>query len=142
MAVLAVAGCGGDGTDGDAGAGSTSPPVTDSQETAVPDPSHTGGSSPTSGDEPGDYLDAVIADAAQRAGVPPAEVQVERNQAVQWRDGSLGCPEPGMAYTQAIVDGYWVELLAGGERYDYRLDHRGNFRLCEQALRTPPYQDR
>lgn len=94
---------------------------------------------PVSGEVPSGYLDAVIADAAQRAGVSRSEVHVERDQSVQWSDGSLGCPEPGMAYTQAIVDGFWVELRAGGDHYDYRLDHRGNFRLCEQPLRKPPY---
>lgn len=97
---------------------------------------------PTTAEEPSGYLEAVIADAARRAGVARSEVQVVRNQTVQWSDGSLGCPEPGMAYIQVIVDGYWVELRAGGKLYDYRLDRQGNFRLCEQAFRKPPYQDR
>lgn len=92
----------------------------------------------TTGDVPGSYLDAVIADAAQRAGVAPEQVRVDRDQAVQWSDGSLGCPEPGAVYIQVIIDGYWVEVTAAGRSYDYRLDDQGNFRLCDQPLRSPP----
>ena len=29
-------------------------------------------------------------------------------------DGSLGCPQPGLAYTQMIVDGYKSSSKAGG----------------------------
>ena len=33
--------------------------------------------------------------------------------AVTWSDGSAGCPEPGMMYTQALVPGYRIVLQAG-----------------------------
>jgi hypothetical protein len=33
-----------------------------------------------------------------------------------WNDGSLGCPEPGMMYTQALVNGYWLIIEAGVKR--------------------------
>ena len=36
-----------------------------------------------------------------------------------WPDGSLGCPEPDMSYTQALVDGYRIELSVGDEVYNY-----------------------
>jgi len=39
---------------------------------------------------------------------------------VVWNDGSLGCPSPGHAYTQALVDGMRVVVTAGGRTYDYR----------------------
>lgn len=94
---------------------------------------------PAIGEVPRDLLAEVVADAASRARVRTGQVDVTRAEAVQWRDGSLGCPEPGMMYTQAIVDGYWVELRAGGEGYDYRLDGRGNFRICDQRFAGPPY---
>lgn len=97
---------------------------------------------PSTGAVPEPYLERVIADASERSGLPRDRLEVTRAQAVQWRDGSLGCPEPGMMYTQAIVDGYWVELAATGQRFDYRLDGRGNFRLCQQPARESPYPDR
>jgi hypothetical protein len=34
---------------------------------------------------------------------------------VVWSDGSLGCPEPGMMYTQALVEGYRIVLEVDGE---------------------------
>jgi hypothetical protein len=50
---------------------------------------------------------------------------------VTFSDGSLDCPEPGMSYTQALVDGYQVEIEAGDETLDYRVGAGGSFRLCE-----------
>lgn len=91
------------------------------------------------GEVPAAQLEAVISDAAERAGVAPERVEVLRAQAVQWNDGSLGCPQPGETYIQMIVDGYWVELSAGGREFDYRLDGHGNFHLCEQPNRVSPY---
>ncbi|HSM17345.1 MAG TPA: hypothetical protein VK845_10190 [Gemmatimonadales bacterium] len=62
---------------------------------------------------------------------------VLRAEAVTWQDGSLGCPEPGMAYTQALVDGYWVELMAGEETLDYRLSSEGGIKFCADGGSAP-----
>jgi hypothetical protein len=72
----------------------------------------------------------VIADAATRGGVEPSEVTVKSAEAVTWPDGSLGCPQPGVVYTQMIVPGYRVVLLANGKEYDYRAGQKGSFQLC------------
>jgi hypothetical protein len=74
--------------------------------------------------------DAVLADLATRTGGPVADVTVVRAEAVTWNDGSLGCPEPGMAYTQALVDGYHVVLDVGGQDYDYRVGSGAAVKLC------------
>jgi hypothetical protein len=66
-----------------------------------------------------DPLAAAIADLSRETGVDPDDVQVVVNEQVTWRDGSLGCPEPGMMYTQALVDGYRIVLRAGGEEVAY-----------------------
>lgn len=94
------------------------------------------------GQVPDRYLEPVLADAADRSGVPQEQLEVTRAQAQQWRSGALGCPKPGMSYTQALVDGYWVELDASGQHLDYRLDGRGNFRLCEKPRTGSLYPDR
>ena len=73
----------------------------------------------------------LIADAAERTGEEPDAIEVVQATAVTWNDGSLGCPEPGMFYTQALVDGYHVILRAGDEELDYRVGAQGGFRLCE-----------
>ena len=48
-------------------------------------------------------LEQIRADAAQRAGVALDKVKVLTVESVTWSDCSLGCPEPGMMYTQALV---------------------------------------
>ena len=83
------------------------------------------------GDVPADVLAAILGDAADRTGVPEADIEVVRADAMTWSDGSLDCPEPGMLYTQALVDGFQVVLNADGEELDYRVVQGGSFRLCE-----------
>ena len=83
------------------------------------------------GEVPADVLAGIIGDAADRTSVPEADVEVVRAEAVTWSDGSLGCPEPGMLYTQALVDGFQVVVNASGEELDYRVGQAGSFRLCD-----------
>lgn len=92
---------------------------------------------PVVGEVPPDILDEILADASARAGVPVDDFTVRRSEATTWSDGSLGCPQPGEAYTQALVDGYWVELVApDGRVVDYRVGNGGYFKLCESRI-TP-----
>lgn len=61
--------------------------------------------------------------------------QIELLQArnVTWRDGSIGCPEPGMMYTQALVPGYLIQLRVDGELYNYHGRDGGDPFLCESS---------
>ena len=59
------------------------------------------------------------ADLSSRTGAGSSEITVVRAEAVVWPDGSLGCPQPGMEYTQAQVDGSLIVLEAGGTKYSY-----------------------
>jgi hypothetical protein len=86
---------------------------------------------PVTGEVPAEILANLVADASDRAGVDTTAVEVVRAESVTWSDGSLDCPEPGMSYTQALVDGYHVILQAGAEELDYRVTVDGGFRLCE-----------
>ena len=63
---------------------------------------------------------AILADLEHQTG-GPSDPEVVSAEAVTWNDGSLGCPEAGQAYTQALVEGYQVILEVDGERYDYRV---------------------
>jgi hypothetical protein len=97
---------------------------------AAPSP----GATATGGSGGGGLQDVVrraTADAAQRSGVPPAQVRTVRAVDQEWPDGGLGCPDPAALYTQAIVPGYAVELEAGGRRLAYHADRRGTLVLCE-----------
>lgn len=89
------------------------------------------------GEVPVAILDPILDEAASLADVPVSEVTVVRAEQTVWNDGSLGCPEPGMMYTQALVDGYWVEVEAGGETYDFRVGSNGSFRLCPPGMGRP-----
>ena len=84
---------------------------------------------------PPTVINAAVADAASRAGVDPTEVTVVSAEAVTFPDGGLGCPEPGMMYTQVLTPGYRVVVEAGGTEYDYRASAKGGrVRWCE----SPP----
>ncbi len=78
------------------------------------------------------------ADAAQRSGLPPAQLQLVSMESVTWADGSLGCPKPGMLYTQALVPGYRVKLRVGSQVWDYHAGERGGLVLCPPELAREP----
>ncbi len=78
---------------------------------------------------PASVIEPVVADVAKLAGVPADQVTVISAEALTFPDGSLGCPQPGMVYTQALVDGYKIIAEAGGKTYDYR-GTGSTFRLC------------
>jgi len=79
-----------------------------------------------------DEVAAAIADAAVRFDRPESEIAVAGALRVVWSDGSLGCPEPGMMYTQALVDGYQLTLEVDGRRVDYHGADGQPPSLCER----------
>jgi hypothetical protein len=81
---------------------------------------------------------AVRADAAQRLGLAASKIVVESAEAVVWSDGSLGCPEPDMVYTQALVPGFRVRLRAEDRLLDYHAGRRGHFVLCPEGRAMDP----
>ncbi len=92
---------------------------------------------------PAEKMDTLIATIASETGVSTDEVVIVRAENTTWNDGSLGCPQPNMAYTQALVEGYWVILRANGEEFDMRAATRGRFTRCTGSTRQPPirYED-
>jgi len=83
-------------------------------------------------------LGPILDEAAKLANVPRQQLVIVRAEAVVWNDGSLGCPEPGMEYTQALVNGYWVLIKAAEQTYDFRVGGGGSFRLCPEGRGHPP----
>lgn len=53
--------------------------------------------------------------------LPNAESKIKLVTAIKvtWPDSSLGCPQPGTAYTQALIDGFLIRLETDGELYEY-----------------------
>lgn len=88
---------------------------------------------PGSVDLPASVIDPVVADIARVAAVPVDQVTVQFSAFLTFPDAGLGCPVPGMVYTQVQVDGYKIVAVVVGTTYDYRGTSPGNFRRC-----TPP----
>ncbi|PSL06647.1 TetR family transcriptional regulator [Haloactinopolyspora alba] len=85
---------------------------------------------------PADPTHAAVADLAGRLGVDAAAITVAAVQEVTWRDSSLGCPKPGMAYQQMLVDGHRIVLEHAGHRYEYHAGGRRGPFLCDDP--QPP----
>jgi hypothetical protein len=85
--------------------------------------------------------ESALADAAKRTGLKRADLKVLSVEAVIWSDGSLGCPEPGMQYTQALVPGYRVRIQAGTQVLDYHAGRSGQPVYCPADRAQPPAPD-
>ncbi len=85
------------------------------------------------------FIEQATTDLATRLGVSADDVQVWSAVLVTWPDGSLGCPQPDMQYTQVTTDGSIIELSVDGVIHRY---HSGGSQppfLCDQPLdRKPP----
>lgn len=80
---------------------------------------------------------AVRADAVARWRLRADAALDVRVEAVVWPDGSLGCPQPGLSYTQALVPG-WRLLLRHQDRVAvYHASQRGQWLLCPGADPAP-----
>jgi hypothetical protein len=90
-------------------------------------------------DFPAAMRDEIWADAARRAGVDRAALQLASAQAVTWSDGALGCPVPGRLYTQALVPGWRIEVAAPGQTpLLYHASRRGGWQWCARERARPP----
>ncbi len=69
-------------------------------------------------------------DLAGRIGVGVDDLEVLHFETVTWSDSSLGCPQPGMAYLQVLVDGFRLVLFHADTAYSYHGTDSG-FVLCE-----------
>ena len=77
-------------------------------------------------------------DAARRTGLPRDQLTVVSVEPVTWRDSALGCPEPGMMYTQALVAGFRITIEAAGKSLDYHADRKGRVLLCPPERAVAP----
>ncbi|MBA3983480.1 MAG: hypothetical protein H0X61_08065 [Acidimicrobiia bacterium] len=105
-----------------------SPPMTLPATTDPPTtpPSDPGAGVPNMDDAARD----AIRDLAGRIGADPSTITVVADERVTWRDGSIGCPKPGMAYTQALVPGRRLILASSGQTYAYHAGRAGALTYC------------
>jgi hypothetical protein len=83
-------------------------------------------------------LEPILQKAAELGAVARDQLSIVRAEPAVWNDGSLGCPEKGAMYTQALVKGYWVVIAAAGRNYDFRVDNGGQFKLCRNGTGHAP----
>lgn len=136
--VLVVNACGGDEPASDpppTTADSTTSTTTTSTTTSTSMPTTTTSSTP---DELPDTVQTAVDDLASRLGVDAATIAVARFEDVTWRDGSIGCPEPGMSYTQALVPGYRIELVVDATSYWYHGARDGSPAYCADPTAPAP----
>jgi hypothetical protein len=84
---------------------------------------------------------AARADAARRTGIIGDTLELLSAESVTWRDGSLGCTQPGRAYTQALVPGWRIRLRAMSQEFDYHASTRGALLLCPAGQSVEPLPD-
>ncbi len=84
-----------------------------------PLPANGGTPTPAPGGAPAALTARAVADLSKQLGIPEANIKVASSEAVEWSDGSLGCPQPGMSYAQVITPGYRIVLQAGDKQYEY-----------------------
>ncbi len=118
LTACAGAGDGGDDTGGGAPPAGEARPDGDGPATVAP-PDGAVDARLASLDDLVSEVEAALADASERSGVPVERIAVASALAVTWSDGSLGCPQPDMMYTQALVPGYLLVLEVDGERVEY-----------------------
>ncbi len=84
---------------------------------------------------PNTSLDSLVAqartDLATRLGVAAGSIIVKSAEMVEWPDGSLGCPRPGLMYTQMVTPGVLIVLQVNGKDYEYH-GTRVRVSLCER----------
>lgn len=83
---------------------------------------------------PPDQVATAVTDLVQRTSALASSVQVVSAEAVEWRDGSLGCPKEGMMYPQVITPGYKLVLAVNGSEYAYHASQDGAMFYCEKPV--------
>jgi hypothetical protein len=133
LLVVTLAACGAGPDDslvGETTLPSTVPPTTENETTTMP----------ISDQEQLPIVAPARADLALRLGVDADQLQVISAEEVTWPDGSLGCPEPGMSYTQALVDGSKAVLGYEDRVYVYHAGDDGEPFLCPSDDKDGGYE--
>ncbi len=84
------------------------------------------------------FVDSSRKDLAAKLQVLVSQIELVDASYVTWRDSSLGCPQPGNQYMQALVNGTRIKFRYAGKIYHY---HSGNNKapsLCEKPAASEP----
>lgn len=70
--------------------------------------------------------------------VDPNDIKLAGIESVTWRSGAMGCPKPGMMYTQALVPGVLIMLTVDGTAYRYHAAPMGEPFYCPSNRAESP----
>jgi hypothetical protein len=76
---------------------------------------------------------AAVQDAATRLGVAAGDIGVQQVEEREWGDSSLGCPQPGLLYSQVVTPGFLIVINSRGKQLEYHSDMRGRVVLCRES---------
>ena len=76
---------------------------------------------------------AALQDAATHLGVAAGELSVQQVEAREWGDSSLGCPQPGLLYSQVVTPGFLIVINSRGKQLEYHSDTRARVVLCREG---------
>lgn len=82
-------------------------------------------------------IDLALADLADHLG-DDRLIEIAAAHEVTWANGALGCPQPDMGYTEALVDGYRIELADGTYRFIYHGAAGSDPFLCVEGQEGSP----
>lgn len=77
-------------------------------------------------------------DLAVRMDINLESVKLSGAEAVTWRSGALGCPEPGKMYTEALVPGSVIYLQVDNMVYAYHARFAGEPFYCPRERVESP----
>jgi hypothetical protein len=77
-------------------------------------------------------------DLARRLAVEPGAIYLSGAHQVNWRSGALGCPQPGMNYTQALVSGILIIFRVADAAHEYHARQGGQPFYCPLERAEPP----
>jgi hypothetical protein len=89
--------------------------------------------------EQSNLADPVIlaqAKAAKKLGIPLDSIEIVSITATNFADSSLGCPQPGMAYTQVITPGYRIITRGDSKQLTVNVSG-GRGVICNDTFRSP-----
>ncbi|NOY62556.1 MAG: hypothetical protein GXP10_05260 [Gammaproteobacteria bacterium] len=86
-----------------------------------------------------EFVPIAMADLSNRLNIAVDEIEFLSIKEVTWRDGSLGCPEAGMAYLQVLSSGQQMILRVNGQDYYYHSGKSGVFNYCGDP--QPPIEN-
>ncbi len=79
-------------------------------------------------------IDKAKEDLAQRLSIALTEISLVKAEEVVWSNGSLGCPQPGLAYAEVLTPGYIILLEANNDKYEYHTDLQNAITFCNFAF--------